>query len=98
MTYHLEIICAEKGVEEGDQVCIHGDAHFTPECNYVSTKTKSLTLHSAANKEDMTVTIMLKKIYDIADIKDSRFILLESEDSRVYVLRKKMEMKEVCTV
>ena len=62
MTYHLEIICTEKSDEEEvDQVGIHDsdvivgdhnndddydDAHFTPECSYISTKTKSLTMHS----------------------------------------------------
>jgi hypothetical protein len=114
MTYHLEIIGAENSDEEEvDQVGIHDDdvnvgdrnidddyddAHFTPEGSHISTKTKPLTLHSAPNEEDMTMTTMVEKIYDIADIKDSRFFLLESEDSGIYVLTKKIEMKEVCTV
>jgi len=56
MTYHLEIIGAEKGDEEEvDQVGIHQDdvivgnhdngynyAHFTLDGSYISAKTKSL--------------------------------------------------------
>jgi len=114
MTHPLETICAEKSDEEEvDRVGIHHDdvivgnrntdddyvdAHFALEGSYISTKTKSLILHSAPNEEEMTVTIMVEKIYDIADIKDSKFFLLESEDSGIYVLTKKIEMKEVCTV
>jgi hypothetical protein len=115
MTYHLEIIGAEKGDEEEiDQVGIHQDdvivgnhdtdndynyAHFTPDGSYISTKTKSLICIQHLNEEDMTVTIMVvEKIPDIADIKGSGFFLLESEDSGIYILTKKIKMKEVCTV
>jgi glucose/arabinose dehydrogenase len=71
MTYHLEIIGADKSDEEEeevDQVSIHYDdvivgdrntdddydgARITPEGSYISTKTKSLTLPSAPNEEDI---------------------------------------------
>jgi hypothetical protein len=97
MTYHLEIIGAKKSDEGVDQVGIHDndlirgarntdddydDAHLIPESSNISTKTKSLTLHSASNKGEMAVTTMVEKVYNIADIKDSRIFRLESEDSR----------------
>lgn len=52
----------------------YDDAHFTPESSNISTKTKSLTLHSASNKGEMVVTTMVEKVY--------RIFHLESEDSR----------------
>jgi hypothetical protein len=49
----------------------------------------------------MILTTTVEKIYDIADIKDSGFFLLEYLQGRFKiscVLTKEIEMKEVCTV